>query len=71
MSIPPETNKMVNQEMAANNRRFLYLVVVEAEHEHRASEALAERLNHDEDYGFPYTIVDWRFMMDSEGKGLA
>lgn len=40
---------------------FRYLVTVEADTEDRAVQVMAERIGHDEDYGFFYTI-DWGYV---------
>ena len=35
---------------------YTFTVTVECETKEQATQVIAERLNHDEDYGFPYEI---------------
>lgn len=40
-------------------KKVVYIVVVEAPDEEKTAEVMTERLNHDEDLGFDYTIEWW------------
>ena len=39
-----------------NTVTYTFTVTVECETQEQATQVIAERLNHDEDYGFPYEI---------------
>jgi len=40
-------------------RAYRYIVTVEASSREEAERVLAERLSHDEDYGFEYRLPEW------------
>lgn len=44
---------------------FFYVVRVDCEDKEQADHVMAERLGHDEDYGFDYTL-DWRKQVETE-----
>jgi hypothetical protein len=55
-------------------KRYRFAVEVEAENHDAAVRALSERLDYEEDYGFDYSILEWRSLGAGqaviEGAGL-
>jgi hypothetical protein len=41
-------------------REYTFSVTVAATSEMEAVQVIAERIEHDEDYGFPYQVLGWR-----------
>jgi hypothetical protein len=46
--------------------RYRFVIAVEAETLDQAKRVVAERLDHDEDYGFPYQIEWYRMSFPKE-----
>jgi hypothetical protein len=42
-------------------RRFAFVVNIDCETLEQAQQVMAERLGHDEDYGFKYRLHEWRY----------
>lgn len=41
-------------------QEYTFSVTVAAPSEMQAVQVIAERIEHDEDYGFPYQVIEWR-----------